>query len=149
MSTRRQVALFLSPEAQSYTVWKTSTTRGSMIISRSVPTLQCALCFIDIYLLASQSVRVDPQVPITEHCLTLDKTTGDSFVPLELRDGSCVTDGIQSPQTDLPFSNAEPLLAAEGKLAPLPSLHFVPYYFRANRGGNGQMRVGLQRWCRQ
>lgn len=26
------------------------------------------------------------------------------------------------------------------------SLTFVPYYYRANRGGNGQMRVGLHRF---
>ncbi|KAJ4502054.1 hypothetical protein HRR83_000001 [Exophiala dermatitidis] len=30
----------------------------------------------------------------------------------------------------------------------IDELTFVPYYFRANRGGRGQMRVGLRRWHR-
>lgn len=35
-----------------------------------------------------------------------------------------------------------PLRMAEAEA--IPALNFVPYFFRANRPGNGQMRVGLQ-----
>ena len=28
---------------------------------------------------------------------------------------------------------------------PLKALYSIPYYFRANRGGKGQMRVGLHK----
>ena len=30
----------------------------------------------------------------------------------------------------------------------LDEVKFVPYYFRSNRGGRGEMRVGLRRWIR-
>lgn len=91
---------------------------------------------------------MDPHVPIIEHHLTVNRATGDEIVPLELKQGACVTADIYRSHGELPFSNATSLLATESKLEALPSLHFVPYYFRANRGGKGQMRVGLPRWFR-
>ena len=30
----------------------------------------------------------------------------------------------------------------------LDEVKFIPYYFRSNRGGRGEMRVGLKRWNR-
>lgn len=32
------------------------------------------------------------------------------------------------------------------KAEPLERLRFVPYYFKANRGGKGMSRVGLKEW---
>lgn len=81
--------------------------------------------------------------------MTVEKTTGDTFVPLELKEGACVMANTQNSHHNLPFSNATPLLAAESKLRALSSLRFVPYYFRANRGGKGHMRVGLRQWLKK
>lgn len=92
---------------------------------------------------------MDPSIAITEHPMIFEKTTGDTFVPLELKEGAWVMADTQSSQHNLPFSDATPLLAAESKLRALPSLHFVPYYFRANRGGKGHMRVGLRKWLKE
>lgn len=75
--------------------------------------------------------------------------TGDTFVPLELKEGACVTTDRRGSQHNLPFSDAASILAAESKLEALPSLRFVPYYFRANRSGKGHMRVGLRQWLKK
>ena len=69
-------------------------------------------------------------------------------MPLELKDGAYVVAEMEGYHGGLPFSDAASHLINESKLKPLPSLHFVPYYFRANRGGKGHMRVGLRRWVR-
>jgi hypothetical protein len=87
-------------------------------------------------------------VTVTQHNAVNDKATGDTYVPLELKDGAYVTAKVGSHHDTLPFSDAKLHLNGEDRLEPLPSLHFVPYYFRANRGGKGHMRVGLRRWLR-
>ncbi|CAD0111513.1 unnamed protein product, partial [Aureobasidium uvarum] len=68
-----------------------------------------------------------------------DKSSGDSFVALTVTHGASVLNTDAFEET--------PFLLDDGlsKGTPLPSLEFVPYYFRANRGGKGHMRVGLKR----
>ena len=96
----------------------------------------------------SQTLNVDPTMPVAQHKATNDKITGDTYVPLELKNGAYVTAGVENHHNPLPFSDLASHSVGVGKLEPLPSLHFVPYYFRANRGGKGHMRVGLRRWVR-
>lgn len=69
-----------------------------------------------------------------------DKTTGERFVQVTAR-GGCVdlSAAVEEPR-ELPYAFAD--TQRDGK--PQKDLVFVPYYFRANRGGRGQMRVGLK-----
>ena len=68
-----------------------------------------------------------------------DQTTGDSFVSLT------ITDGVS--RLGMEQIGGMPWMSPGGKggsSAP-KDLKMVPYYFRANRGGKGQMRVGMKR----
>ncbi|KAL1600847.1 hypothetical protein SLS60_007235 [Paraconiothyrium brasiliense] len=72
-----------------------------------------------------------------------DDHTGDEYVGLSLENGTKMLDIAQS-QTGASMSERdfrEQLDAGKD----IKELHFVPYYFRANRAGKGHMRVGLQR----
>ncbi|KAI4728144.1 DUF1680-domain-containing protein [Aureobasidium sp. EXF-10728] len=84
------------------------------------------------------NVLLNPACTITEKHVQ-DQSSGDSFVALTVTQGASVlnTDAFE----ESPFLQDNGL--SEGE--PLPSLEFVPYYFRANRGGKGHMRVGLKR----
>lgn len=70
-----------------------------------------------------------------------DKTSGDEFVSLT------VTEGVSSvPMTrigEMPWMEVGGKGKANG--AGPRDLQLIPYYFRANRGGRGQMRVGMKR----
>ena len=69
--------------------------------------------------------------------------TGDQFVSLT------ITDGVSTLPMEqiggMPWMS--PRSGSDEKRAPSASkdLKLVPYYFRANRGGRGQMRVGMRR----
>lgn len=73
-----------------------------------------------------------------------DDSTGDDYIVLDLLRGAksvSVTDHAVSG----PLIEDRQFQEACDKSEVLPVLRFVPYYFRANRGGKGQMRVGLKR----
>ncbi|KAI8690562.1 hypothetical protein LRP88_07830 [Fusarium phalaenopsidis] len=77
--------------------------------------------FKDIFL------RTDSKV--TEKMVT-DEKTGEEYVSLQSK---CWKQSISTHAS----------LKVDGDSAAPRDLVFVPYYFRANRGGKGQMRVGL------
>ncbi|KAF4986819.1 hypothetical protein FDECE_15752 [Fusarium decemcellulare] len=72
-------------------------------------------------------IRTDS--PVTEKKVT-DEKTGEKYIALQSK-------GWKQPiSTKTSFSTGGDITIAR-------DLVFVPYYFRANRGGKGQMRVGL------
>ncbi|KAK3640634.1 hypothetical protein LTR56_003697 [Elasticomyces elasticus] len=94
-----------------------------------------------------QGTSIDIRVPVTEQHITADETTGDSYVRLELQNGARdVKDVAQDKARNSPFVDASGLFDSARNQKALESLNFIPYYFRANRGGTGQMRVGLRAW---
>ncbi|KAF4968212.1 hypothetical protein FZEAL_10421 [Fusarium zealandicum] len=72
-------------------------------------------------------VRTDS--PVTEKTL-IDEKTGEDYVALQSK---CWKQAVSN----------RVLYPIEDDCAEPRDLVFVPYYFRANRGGRGQMRVGL------
>ena len=91
----------------------------------------------------TQNTFVDSTSPLIER-ETLDTTTGDRYVSVSLQNGArkLEVDQIRAaPSADL--GRLQTLLETA---AVIPELHFIPYYFRANRGGRGHMRVGLRRF---
>lgn len=85
---------------------------------------------------------MDDKATVTEHD-TKDKTTGDSFVSLTLKNGARRLNlNALEPNPELLHSD---LNSTVKKSEVVSELHFVPYYFRANRGGKGHMRVGLKK----
>lgn len=91
---------------------------------------------------------MDPSASLKERQISSEKVTGDDFVALELQSGAADTSVAEAPPTESPFCDALATRASERDVKPLSSLIFVPYYFRANRGGKGHMRVGLRPWNR-
>ncbi|KIW19857.1 hypothetical protein PV08_00432 [Exophiala spinifera] len=92
-----------------------------------------------------KGVQLDPECSIRERTVT-DGTTGDTFVALTVPDGGASilpSAGIHASPGVETGKLREVERSAE---AVIDELHFVPYYFRANRGGRGQARVGLRRW---
>lgn len=90
-----------------------------------------------------QGLTIDHNAELYEQ-KTTDPTTGDSYVSLTLKDGarSMSADQISA----YPSVQVNDLRSAVQKAEQIQSLHFVPYYFRGNRGGKGHMRVGLKRF---
>ena len=76
-----------------------------------------------------------------------DKVTGDTYVALTVAKGASLlkTDRINAhPGVEIgPLDGV-----AQSDDSVIDELNFVPYYFRANRGGRGHARVGLRRWHR-
>ena len=80
-----------------------------------------------------------------------DPQTGESYV------GLTAHDAYASLRTDIDKTMMGPSLALDdsrnwtrkGLERGAEKLHFMPYYFRANRGGKEHMRVGLRRWRRE
>lgn len=70
----------------------------------------------------------------------MDQKTGDHYVGITLTDGAWNVESATSRSA--PFVDAE---LQSATLQKLDALSFVPYYFRANRGGKGHMRVGLRK----
>ncbi|GME60313.1 Six-hairpin glycosidase-like protein [Neofusicoccum parvum] len=84
-----------------------------------------------------KSLIFDPASKITE-TLETDPTTNEKYVSLTAHDGVSflkTPDHLAMPEASSTAEAGQP-----GK-----TLKFVPYYFRANRGGKGHMRVGLRR----
>lgn len=91
-------------------------------------------------LTSKQSVQLDPQCKIAERPVD-NEHSGDHFVGLTVTDGAYAVD-LQELRTT-PTVDATALRCVSRR-RPIKELHFVPYYFRANRGGRGHMRVGLR-----
>jgi len=71
----------------------------------------------------------------------IDETTGDTYVALATRGASILkTDDIHA-YPGVPQERAVKFDKFVNR-----ELHFVPYFFKANRGGRGHARVGLRRW---
>ena len=70
----------------------------------------------------------------------LDKNTGEDYVAITAK-GAARQRAAEQFQIGGP--GFETRKAQEPVSDDAKDLHFVPYYFRANRGGKGQMRVGL------
>lgn len=85
-----------------------------------------------------QTISLSPQCKIYEHNVS-DQGTGDQFVSLTVMEGVSTVpiDQIKG----MPWMNVD---GKDGSNAP-KDLQLIPYYFRANRGGRGQMRVGMKR----
>ncbi|OAP60558.1 hypothetical protein AYL99_05560 [Fonsecaea erecta] len=70
-----------------------------------------------------------------------DETTGEYYVALSTKGARMLkTEGIRA-YPSVPFDEAAKLDSSN-----IRELNFVPYFFKANRGGRGQARVGLRRW---
>ena len=89
-----------------------------------------------------KSVYLDYQGTWDEQEIT-DATTGDRYVALTLNGGARQLDMTKIRPG--PMVDAKELQSILEASKPIPKLNFVPYYFRANRGGKGHMRVGLKR----
>ncbi len=93
-----------------------------------------------------KSVQLDPACSVQEKIIT-DDTTRDTYVALTVVKGANrlkVSDiqacpGVEATELDKSVQSED---------AVIEELKFVPYYFRANRGGRGHARVGLKRWHR-
>ena len=99
-----------------------------------------------------KSLVFDPTIAkasITETQI-VDPQTNEQYVELTAHDSAILrNEKASSPSITISYADVgkEPYAtgvdSAEKTL--IPKLNFIPYYFRANRGGNGQMRVGLRR----
>lgn len=89
-----------------------------------------------------KSVYLDYKGTWDEQKVT-DSITGDKYVALTLNDGARQLNIANI--TGGPLIDAKELQSHLEASEPIRKLHFVPYYFRANRGGKGHMRVGLKR----
>jgi uncharacterized protein len=70
---------------------------------------------------------------------TADESTGESYFSLTAKSAGTLLD----PEKQNILSSRlldEDLMHEDAK-----DLRFIPFYYRANRGGTGQMRVGLRR----
>ncbi|KIX96206.1 uncharacterized protein Z520_07984 [Fonsecaea multimorphosa CBS 102226] len=93
-----------------------------------------------------KSVQLDPACAVHEELVT-DKTTGDTYVALTVAKGASLlrTENIHA-RPGVEVSALDNVARSEDGV--IDELKFVPYFFRANRGGRGQARVGLRRWNR-
>jgi len=74
-----------------------------------------------------------------------DPATEERYVKVTVHDGARIID-VNNLGGGSPAVTTDQLQKAAGK--EIEELHFLPYYARANRGGSGQMRVGLRSWYR-
>lgn len=93
-----------------------------------------------------KTVQLDPHCKIEEEMVT-DKESGDTYVALKVVKGASLVDvAALHASPDVAVKELDKAAGVDAKI--IDELKFVPYYFRANRGGRGQMRVGLRRWNR-
>ncbi|KAL1956770.1 hypothetical protein VTO42DRAFT_6824 [Malbranchea cinnamomea] len=109
-----------------------------------------------------KSTLLDPHADLTES-QTRDDATGEFYVAISAIEGGRFLDlshfastktpcrpclyptGEVKHISGLPNGNAEKgSVSSEGRNVVTETLNFIPYYFRANRGGTGQMRVGIR-----
>lgn len=82
-----------------------------------------------------KNIAISPDTPITEEQRVFEKT-GESYIALK---SGAWRRSIQEPSP----GGAALQLGVPYEVTQQKELVFVPYYFRANRGGKGHMRVGL------
>ncbi|ETI28106.1 hypothetical protein G647_00555 [Cladophialophora carrionii CBS 160.54] len=93
-----------------------------------------------------KSVQLDPACSVGEKVVS-DATTGDQYVALTVaKDASIVRRDLIHAEPGVDVDLLDGAVRAGGSV--IDELNFIPYYFRASRGGSGQMRVGLKRWHR-
>jgi uncharacterized protein len=86
----------------------------------------------------TKTVVFDPKSEIVKKWTT-DDSTGESYFSLTAKSAG----NFLNPTN---HSTLSPGSADDEDLSPADvDLHFVPFYYRANRGGTGQMRVGLRK----
>jgi uncharacterized protein len=87
-----------------------------------------------------KSVQLDPACSVEEKHVT-DQKTGDGYVQLSVKKGARLLD-VENihPSPGIEIDDIQ----RGGRV--IDELVFVPYHFRANRGGSGQARVGLRQW---
>ncbi|OQV07724.1 hypothetical protein CLAIMM_12119 [Cladophialophora immunda] len=91
-----------------------------------------------------KSVQLDPECVVEEETVT-DDGTGETYVALTVKEGaSLLQEQDVDAYPDLEVHQLQRVERANDKV--IKELKFVPYYFRANRGGRGHARVGLRRW---
>lgn len=88
-----------------------------------------------------QSIELDPSCNISEHHRQ-DSALGETFIGLRVENGASVVNLRQF--NDGPIYDLQPI-SGSGCNEDQKVLNLVPYYFRANRGGKGHMRVGFKR----
>ena len=80
----------------------------------------------------------DPNAKVVE-MPTKDDSTGESYVSLVAKSaGTFVNSASHNILSAVQSDDTVPS-------TPVVDLHFIPFYYRANRGGTGQMRVGLRK----
>lgn len=97
-----------------------------------------------------KSVQLDAACTVQERLVVDDPATGDTYVALKVTRGASLlrtADVHAYPAVEV--GALDKLTRCEDRGAVIEELNFVPYYFRANRGGRGQARVGLRRWHRE
>lgn len=85
-----------------------------------------------------KTVHLDSNCKIDERSVW-DSDTGDKVIGLTVSEGAWLME--IEPVAGMPWVDAR----RPPKLKPIKELNFVPYYFRADRGGRGHMRVGLKK----
>lgn len=95
-----------------------------------------------------KSVQLDPACSVHEKTVTDTTTgTGDTYVALTVQNGARrLQPNRISATPGVPVNDNRELDQMDHENALIDELNFVPYYFRANRDGRGQARVGLRRW---
>lgn len=86
-------------------------------------------------------MTISPNCVLTEHTVHDDQTK-ESYVEVEMKTDLRRVDignftGISSPSID--YETLQHMTHNQGD-----KLVLIPYYFRANRGGRGHMRVAFQ-----
>lgn len=92
-----------------------------------------------------RSLQLDPDAQVSENLVT-DPLTEERYI------GLCVHNGASLlPQSKLHARPSIPwhsLVKTSAESEVVEDLHFIPYYFRSNRGGKGMSRTGIRRWIR-
>lgn len=101
-----------------------------------------------------KSLVIDPRrAKITETRLMDPNNNGEDYIALKMQGGAVLRRLEESKGPEAPTEKAVEVgweVFGEEKEDIVfddlvEELNFIPYYFRANRGGRGQMRVGLRR----
>lgn len=92
-------------------------------------------------LIMRQMLALDKNCDISENFISDDESS-DRFVGLTITKGAYNMD-TQSLQGS-PTNDARVVQSTTKRSRAVDELHLIPYYFRGNRGGRGQMRVGLK-----
>jgi hypothetical protein len=86
-------------------------------------------------------LALDKNCDISENFIN-DDESGDRFIGLTITSGAFNMD-TQDLQ-ELPTNDATVVQSTMDRSHAVGELYLIPYYFRGNRGGKGQMRVGLK-----